>query len=141
MANTTNFGWSTPDNTGLVKDGAKDIRTLGSAIDTSMGELLGGDTGQVLSKSSDTDMDFVWTDATEVDPATPNVAGIVLGDTVNENASYGYKAGENQTTGSTANTLIGSYAGRELTTGQAVTAVGKQAFMNSTASQTVAVGY
>lgn len=35
MANTTAFGWSTPDNTDLVKDGALAIRTLGEAIDSS----------------------------------------------------------------------------------------------------------
>jgi hypothetical protein len=35
MANTTSFGWETPDNTDLVKDGALAIRTLGEAIDTS----------------------------------------------------------------------------------------------------------
>lgn len=35
MATTTNFGWTTPDDTDLVKNGASAIRTLGSAIDTS----------------------------------------------------------------------------------------------------------
>jgi hypothetical protein len=60
MANTTNFGWETPDNTDLVKDGALAIRTLGSAIDTSLVDLKGGTTGQVLSKASDTNMDFTW---------------------------------------------------------------------------------
>ncbi len=60
MATTTNFGWSTPDNTGYVKDGALAIRTLGSAIDTSLVDLKGGTTGQVLKKNSNTDMDFVW---------------------------------------------------------------------------------
>lgn len=34
MATTANYGWSTPDNTGLVKNGALDIRTLGNSIDT-----------------------------------------------------------------------------------------------------------
>lgn len=61
MATTTNYGWETPDDTDLVKDGAAAIRTLGSAIDTSMTDLLGGTTGQVLYKTSDTDMDFTWT--------------------------------------------------------------------------------
>ena len=58
MATTTNFGWETPDDTDLVKDGALAIRTLGSAIDTSLVDLKGGTTGQVLSKTSNTDMDF-----------------------------------------------------------------------------------
>ena len=34
MATTTNYGWTTPDDTALVKDGASAIRTLGTAIDT-----------------------------------------------------------------------------------------------------------
>ena len=60
MATTTYFGWSTPDNTALVKDGASAIRTLGSAIDSSMSQLEGGTTGQILSKTSATDMAFTW---------------------------------------------------------------------------------
>jgi hypothetical protein len=60
MANTTNFGWETPDDTDLVKDGAAAIRTLGSAIDTSLLDLKGGTTDQVLAKNSNTDMDFKW---------------------------------------------------------------------------------
>jgi hypothetical protein len=60
MASTTNFNWTTPDNTSLLKDGASAIRTLGSSIDTTMAELKGGTTGQVLSKTSNTDMDFTW---------------------------------------------------------------------------------
>jgi hypothetical protein len=34
MATTTNYGWDTPDDTDLVKDGAAAIRTLGSSVDT-----------------------------------------------------------------------------------------------------------
>lgn len=69
MANTTNFNWETPDDTDLVKDGAAAIRTLGNSIDTSFVDLKGGTTGQVLSKASNTDLDFTWTaggDITEV---------------------------------------------------------------------------
>jgi hypothetical protein len=36
MATTTNYNWATPDDTDLVKDGASAIRTLGSAIDTTV---------------------------------------------------------------------------------------------------------
>jgi hypothetical protein len=36
MATTTNYGWTTPDDTSLVKDGASAIRTLGSSIDTTV---------------------------------------------------------------------------------------------------------
>jgi len=73
MATTTNYGWTTPDDTALVKDGAAAIRTLGSSVDTTtkalnpettLGDIayrsstanvktrLGiGTTGQVLSVS------------------------------------------------------------------------------------------
>jgi hypothetical protein len=34
MPTTTNYGWTTPADTDLVKDGAAAIRTLGSSIDT-----------------------------------------------------------------------------------------------------------
>jgi hypothetical protein len=60
MATTTNFGWTTPDDTALVKDGALAIRTLGQSIDTSFIDLKGGTTGQVLSKASNTDLDYTW---------------------------------------------------------------------------------
>ena len=60
MATTTNFGWTTPDNTALVKDGASAIRTLGSGIDTSFVYLKGGTTGQILSKTSNTDLAYTW---------------------------------------------------------------------------------
>lgn len=73
MASTTNFGWTTPDNTGYVKDGALAIRTLGSAIDTSMAELKGGTTGQVLKKTSGTDMDFEWGTVS----STPRIGQVV----------------------------------------------------------------
>lgn len=46
MATSTNFGWSMPDNTSLVKDGATAIRTLGNAIDTSFaGVAVNAQTG------------------------------------------------------------------------------------------------
>jgi len=60
MATTTNFGWETPDDTDLVKDGAAAMRTLGNSIDTSFVDLKGGTTGQVLAKASNTDLDYSW---------------------------------------------------------------------------------
>ena len=70
MATTTNFGWETPDDTDLVKDGAAAIRTLGQSIDTSMADLEGGTTGQVLAKNSNTDMDFIWTNGGDITGVT-----------------------------------------------------------------------
>ena len=60
MANTTNFGWETPDDTDLVKDGAAAMRTLGNSIDASFLDLKGGTTDQVLAKNSNTDLDYKW---------------------------------------------------------------------------------
>jgi hypothetical protein len=70
MPTTTNFGWTTPADTDLVKDGAAAIRTLAGNIDTSLVDLKGGTTGQFLSKNSNTDLDFVFT--------TPASGGITL---------------------------------------------------------------
>jgi hypothetical protein len=39
MATTTNYSWTTPDDTDLVKDGAAAIRTLGSSVDTTVKAL------------------------------------------------------------------------------------------------------
>ena len=39
MATTTNYSWTTPDDTALVKDGALAIRTLGSSVDTTVKAL------------------------------------------------------------------------------------------------------
>jgi hypothetical protein len=80
MASTSAFGWETPDDTDLVKDGAAAIRTLGNSIDTSMADLKGGTTGQVLSKASNTDMDFTWVtdgagDITAVTVTSPITGG------------------------------------------------------------------
>lgn len=61
MANpTTNFVWVMPSSTSLVTNLPADFNTFGQAVDTSMSELLGGTTGQILSKTSNTNMDFTW---------------------------------------------------------------------------------
>jgi hypothetical protein len=60
MPTTSNFGWTTPADTDYVKDGALAIRTLANGIDTSLVDLKGGTTGQILSKNSNTDLDYTW---------------------------------------------------------------------------------
>jgi hypothetical protein len=74
MATSPNFSWPEPDNTDLVKNGALAIRTAINAIDTSMVDLKGGTTGQVLSKTSNTDMDFTW-----VTDAAGDITGVTAG--------------------------------------------------------------
>lgn len=64
MANpTTNFGWVMPASTDLVTDLPADFAVFGQAVDTSLAELKGGTTGQFLTKTSNTDMDFTWAGA------------------------------------------------------------------------------
>jgi len=90
MANTTNFNWETPDDTDLVKDGAAAIRTLGSAIDTSLVDLKGGTTGQVLSKATNTDMDFTWVaqdDSNAIQNAIVDAKGDIITATANDTPS------------------------------------------------------
>ena len=87
MATTTNFGWTTPNDTDLVKDGASAIRTLGSSIDTSMAGLKGGTTGQVLSKTSNTDMAFTWVaqdDSNAIQNALVDAKGDLIAATAND---------------------------------------------------------
>lgn len=49
-----------PTNTDLVSQLPADFEVFGQAVDTSLADLKGGTTGQVLSKASNTDMDFTW---------------------------------------------------------------------------------
>jgi len=39
MATSTNYGWTEPDDTAFVKDGASAMRTLGNAIDTTVNKI------------------------------------------------------------------------------------------------------
>jgi hypothetical protein len=49
-----------PTASDLVTDLPADFETFGQAVATSMADLLGGTTGQILAKASNTDMDFTW---------------------------------------------------------------------------------
>jgi hypothetical protein len=57
---TTPFSWQMPTATDLVTDLPADFEVFGQAVATSMADLLGGTSGQILAKNSNTDMDFVW---------------------------------------------------------------------------------
>lgn len=88
MATTTpNFGWSVPTSTDLVKDGATAIELLGDSIDTSLADLKGGTTGQVLAKASGTDMDFSWVaqdDTNAIQNAIVDAKGDLISATAND---------------------------------------------------------
>jgi hypothetical protein len=60
---TTPFNWQMPTNTDLVTDLPADFEVFGQAVASSMADLLGGTTGQVLTKATNTDMDFTWVTA------------------------------------------------------------------------------
>ena len=57
---TSNFNWQMPEPTDLVTNLPADFEVFGQAVDTDSADLLGGTTGQVLSKTSNTDLDFTW---------------------------------------------------------------------------------
>ena len=114
MATSPNFGWLEPDNTDLVKNGALAIRTAVNAIDASLAELKGGTTGQVLSKTSGTDMDFTWVtsdDANAIQNTIVDAKGDLISATGSDvparlavGANYGFlQADSAQSTGLTWN--------------------------------------
>jgi hypothetical protein len=85
MANpTSSFGWQMPTPTDLVTDLPADFEVFGQAVDTDFAGLLGGTTGQVLSKTSDTDLAFTWIaqdDSNAIQNAIVDAKGDLIGAT------------------------------------------------------------
>jgi hypothetical protein len=85
---TSNFGWQMPTSSDLVTDLPADFAVFGQAVDTSMAELKGGTTGQVLSKTSNTDMDFTWIEQDDstlaFNPQTGTTYTLVAADAANK---------------------------------------------------------
>jgi len=59
-----------PTSSSLVTNLPADFNTFGQGVDTSLQYLLGGTTGQVLSKTSGTNMAFTWVTPTDQTPLT-----------------------------------------------------------------------
>ena len=124
MATTTNFGWETPDDTDLVKDGAAAIRTSLNGVDTSFVDLKGGTTGQILAKNSATDLDFIWTSE------TGDISGVTAGTGLSGGGTSGtvtvsldYTTANtltfNAQTGTTYTLVLADAAGKLVTTSNA----------------------
>jgi hypothetical protein len=126
MATTTNFGWETPDDTDLVKDGALAMRTLGNAIDASLVDLKGGTTGQVLSKTSNTDMDFTWVTSDDAN-AIQNAIVDAKGDLITATAA---DTPARLAVGSNGDTLVADSAATTGLRWQGNYAAGKNAIIN-----------
>jgi hypothetical protein len=76
---TSNFGWQMPTSTDLVTDLPADFEVFGQAVDTDFVDLLGGTTGQVLSKTTNTDLDFTWVTPQVGDITAVNVTSPITG--------------------------------------------------------------
>jgi hypothetical protein len=76
-----------PTPTDLVTDLPADFEVFGQAVATSLADLLGGTTDQVLAKNSNTDMDFKWVtsdDANAIQNAIVNAKGDIIGASAND---------------------------------------------------------
>jgi len=68
-----------PTPTDLVTSLPADFEVFGQAVDSSMADLKGGTSGQILSKNSNTDMDFVWITNDQGDITAVNVTSPITG--------------------------------------------------------------
>ncbi len=76
-----------PTASDLVTDLPADFEVFGQAVDTSLADLKGGTTGQVLSKASNTNMDFTWVttdDANAIQNSIVDAKGDIVAASAND---------------------------------------------------------
>jgi hypothetical protein len=115
---TTPFGWQMPTNTDLVTDLPADFEVFGQAVASSMADLLGGTTGQVLSKATNADMDFTWVSANPGD-----ITGVTAGTGISGGGTSG-----------TVTVSIDTAVTADLTTAKTMT---NKSFTNPVITQTI----
>jgi len=127
---TSNFGWQMPTASDLVTDLPADFETFGQAVDTSLADLKGGTTGQVLSKASNTDMDFTWVtsdDANAIQNAIVDAKGDLIAASAADTPARLAVGNNGETLVADSSTATGL---KWTTTGQAMTLVKRAAFSN-----------
>ena len=97
---TTNFGFPYPLDTDALADGAQEIENLATDLDTTLVDLKGGTTGQVLAKNTNTDMDFVWSTLTI--PAVPTASSTYYFSNLNNHSGTSLAASTGGATSSIA---------------------------------------
>ena len=110
-----------PTPTDLVTDLPADFEVFGQAVATSLADLLGGTSGQILAKNSNTDMDFVWIANDQGDITAVTVTSPITGGGTSGSVAIGFdsKAATtltfNAQTGTTY-TLVAADASNKLVT-------------------------
>ena len=110
-----------PTATDLVTDLPADFEVFGQAVATSMADLLGGTTGQILSKTTNADMDFTWITNDVGDITAITVTSPITGGGTSGSVAIGYDAKAATTLGfnaqvGTTYTLVAADASNKLVT-------------------------
>ena len=119
-----------PTSTDLVTDLPADFETFGQAVDTSLADLKGGTSGQILAKASNTDMDFTW---------VTNDVGDITAVTAGTGITGGGTSGAVTVSFDQANYGGGQYAAGKNKFLNADFAINQRAFTSSTISATMTV--